>query len=125
MAHLKSTKTANVPLTATISVECTPEVMIGVLQKPDGSYAAYGYHFYTEETIDENNEVTSSITRTILNFEEPLPEEVVNQLAQLVDTTGMSETERRHAQLVVGAKAILSQKKHWGLTGDDYQEVTN
>ena len=73
MAHLKSTKTANVPLTATISVECTPEVMIGVLQKPDGSYAAYGYHFYTEETIDENNEVTSSITRTILNFEEPLP----------------------------------------------------
>ena len=117
MAHLKSTKTANVPLTATTSVECTPEVMIGVLQKPDGSYAAYGYYFYTEET--------SSTTKTILNFEESLSEEVVNQLAQLVDTTGMSETERRHAQLVAGAKAILSQKNHWGLTGDDYQEVTN
>ena len=114
MAHLKSTKLANVPITATKVVECYPELNIGVLQKPDGSYAAYGTHFYTEE---------KRATHTIMHFEEPLTEEVVNQLAQLTDTTGMSETERRHAQLVTGAKAILSQRKHWGLTGNDYEEV--
>ena len=118
MAHLKSTKQANVPITATKVVECYPELNIGLLQKPDGSYAAYGTHFYTE-----GEEETTQ--HTIMNFEEALAEEVVNQLAQLTDTTGMNETERRHAQLVVGAKAILSQRKHWGLTGADYEEVTN
>ena len=114
MAHLKSTKQANVPITATKVVECYPELNIGLLQKPDGSYAAYGTHFYTDD---------EDATHTIMNFEEALAEEMVNQLAQLTDTTGMNETERRHAQLVTGAKAILSQRKHWGLTGADYEEV--
>jgi len=121
MAHLKSTKQANVPITATKVVECYPELNIGLLQKPDGSYAAYGTHFYTEEVVEGQE----GATHTIMHFEEPLAEEVVNQLAQLTDTTGMSETERRHAQLVTGAKAILSQRKHWGLTGADYEEVVS
>ena len=114
MAHLKSTKQATVNITATKSVVCYPEISIGVLQKPDGSYAAYGTHFYTE---DEQ-------PHTILHFEEPLTEATVNHLAGLTDTSGMTETERRHAQLIVGAKAILTQKNHWSLSGQDYEEVT-
>ncbi len=57
MAHLKSTKSTTVPIRQTLDIECKPEIEIGILQKPDGSYAAYGRHLFPEMMTDENNEV--------------------------------------------------------------------
>ena len=122
MAHLKSNKLATIRLENGFrKVTCYPEIKIGILQKPDGSYAAYGWHFYTDNS-DENN----PRIEIFKHFERPITEAQINFFASQTDTTGMNETERRHTQLVTATPMFLAGEDYipdWGISGSDYEEV--
>jgi hypothetical protein len=121
MAHLKSSKLTTVNISGTFTIECYPELEFGFIESIDGTFKAYGRHFYTDENGQREDIPVGKESKAL--FERVISDEQLNALSALTDSTGMTPAQRRRAELITGGKAILTQDGFFGLTGADYEEV--